>query len=70
MNQYYGSCVALKDYFYAFWSGFNYNYDTAQSTKDKVDRAKKYAAAAKKYEDDGMPTTAEIEIKKIIPILL
>ena len=63
------SCISLKDYFYSFWSGFTYNSDTAQSTKDKVDRAKKYAIQAKQYEDNDMPVNAEIEIKKIVPAL-
>ena len=43
--------------------------DTAQYIKDKVERAKKYAAQAKTYEDDNMPYSAEIEIKKIVPSL-
>lgn len=63
------SCITLKDYFYEFWSDFNYNYDTAQYIKDKVDRAKKYAAQAKQYENDNMPATAEAEIKKVVPSL-
>ena len=69
VNQYYGSCVSLKDYFYSFWEGFSCTYVTAQDIKDKVERAKKYAAKAKQYEVDNMPVSAEPEIKKIVPIL-
>ncbi len=63
------SCTAVKDYFYSFWSGFDYNWGTPKYIKDKVDRAKKYAEKAKQYEDDYMPASAETEIKKIVPEL-
>lgn len=69
VNKYFWSCTSLKDYFYAFWSDFNCPYDTANYIKEKVERAKKYAAQAKKYEDDDMPHSAETEIKKIVPSL-
>ena len=62
-------CSALKDYFYDFWSGFSYSYDTAQYIKNKVDSAKKYAKKAKEYEDNDRPISAELEIKKIVPSL-
>lgn len=63
------SCTTLKDYFYRFWESFSYAYDVAQSIKDKVDLAKKRAKAAKEYENQNMPATAEAEIKKIVPSL-
>lgn len=63
------SCTALKDYFYMFWSDFACTYDSPQYVKDKVERAKKYAMAAKNYENNNMPATAESEIKKIVPVL-
>lgn len=63
------SCSALKDYFYNLWSGFNCTHDTAQYIKDMVESAKAHARKAKEYEDDGMPATAESEIKKIVPAL-
>ncbi|MBC6436159.1 nucleotidyltransferase [Nostoc sp. HG1] len=59
-------CSTLKDYFYEFWSGFNCSYDTAQYIKDKVISAKQYASKAKEYENNNMPTNAELEIKKIV----
>jgi len=62
-------CSSLNEYFYKFWSNFNYNYDTPQYIKDKVDRAKRYARNAQQYENDDMPYSAEKEIKKIIPVL-
>ena len=69
VGKYFWSCSTIKDYFYAFWSGFSYTNDTPQYIRDKVDRAKKYAVNAKKYEDDNMPFNAEHEIKKIVPEL-
>ncbi|NDY73111.1 nucleotidyltransferase [Desulfobacter hydrogenophilus] len=69
VNQFFGSCTTQKDYFYFFWSGFEYTYETAQYIKDKVDRAKRYAKQAKEYEYYGMSIAAETEIKKILPEL-
>lgn len=69
ISKYYLFCTSLKDYFYQFWSDFDANWSDSQSTKDKVARAKSYAANAKKYELREMPITAEAEIKKIIPEL-
>lgn len=69
VSQYFWSCSSLKDYFYAFWRNINYTNDTAQYIKDKVERAKDYAIQAKNYEDKNMPSTAEAEIKKIVPTL-
>ena len=69
VNKYFWSCTSLKDYFYAFWSDFNCSPNTANYIKEKVERAKKYAAQAKKYEDEGMAYAAETEIKRIVPSL-
>jgi len=62
-------CSTLKDYFYEFWSGFTYTYDTAQYIKNMVENAKSHAKKAKEYEDTNMPVNAELEIKKIVPSL-
>jgi Second Messenger Oligonucleotide or Dinucleotide Synthetase domain len=69
VNRSFLGCSNLRDYFYEFWSGFNYSYDTAQYIKDKVNSAKQYASKAKEYENNNMPTYAELEIKKIVPSL-
>lgn len=69
VGKYFWSCSALKDYFYAFWEGVSCTYDTAQYIKDMVESAKQHAIKAKKYEDEGMPISAEAEIKKIVPEL-
>ena len=67
VDNFFYSCNTLRDYFYQLWSGFNYDYNTAQYIKDMVDSAKEHARKAKEYEDDDMPISAESEIKKIVP---
>ena len=67
VGSYFWGCSSLKDYFYQFWLDFECSLDVPQSTKDKVSRAKKYAAQAKEYEEKDMPISAEDEIKKIVP---
>lgn len=69
VSQSYWFCSTLREYFYDFWENFEADYSSSQSTKDKVNRAKKNAVQAKKYESDGMPISAESEIKKIVPSL-
>ena len=69
VNKSFYSYSSLKDYFYEFWSDFSCLYNTPQYIKDKVERAKKYAIQAKKYEEYIMPVHAENEIKKIVPSL-
>lgn len=69
VDRYFYSSTSLKNYFYEFWEGFNANYDVAQTTKDKVARAKRIAQNAKQYEADGMEYSAESEIKRLIPEL-
>lgn len=69
VGQSYYFCKSLSDYFYEFWSNFNYNYDDSQATKNLVDNAKKYAKSAKDNENAGYAVTAENEIKKIVPAL-
>lgn len=69
VNQNYWLCSSINEYFYSFWSFFDYTYDTALYIKEKVDRAKSYAQKARDYENDGMPLSAESEIKKIVPEL-
>lgn len=69
VQQYYYPTTALKDLFYQFWSGIGYSYSTAQWVKDRVDLAKKRTANAQAYETNNQPGSAEIEIKKVIPVL-
>ena len=69
VNKYFYQCTSLRDYFYAFWDDFNCTYDSPQYIKDMIITAKKYAKNAKDNEAAGYTTTAEQEIKKIVPAL-
>jgi len=69
ISRYFLSCSSFSDYFYSFWSEFNCPDSASLATKDKVTAAKKYAQNAKDYETAGYATTAEDEIKKIVPTL-
>lgn len=65
-NSYWG-CNNLKDFVYSTFDKLSYNYDAPQVYKNKVDRAKKIIAKAKKDEADNMPYTAQLEIEKLFP---
>jgi hypothetical protein len=73
VNRLFWEGSTLKDYFYEFWSGFTYTYDTVQyNIENMVENAKSHAKKAKEYEDTNMPFNAELaelEIKKIVPSL-
>lgn len=58
-------CSNLKEYFYSAVEGLQtYNLPLYKSAK--VDSLKQIVANTKKYEADGLPYTAETEIKKAI----
>jgi len=60
-------CTSLEDYFYSFWEGYNYAYNTAEYIKNMVDSAKQSAKIAKAHQNNNQPTLAELEIRKIVP---
>lgn len=62
------NCTNLNDYFYAFWEHISAT-SNSQTVNAKVDKAKKYALKAKEYERTGFASSAETEIKKIVPEL-
>lgn len=62
----YWLCSNLKEYFYDAVEGLQ-TWALPQYKKDKVDKLKEIIAKTKQYERDGMPYTAESEIKKAIP---
>lgn len=64
----YWSCYNLKEYFYSAMESLSTR-NLASYKADKVDRAKKIVSDTKDYESSNMPTSAELEIKKIIPEL-
>lgn len=58
-------CSNLKEYFYSAVEGLS-TWSLPDYKKTKVENLKSIIANTKKYEADGMPVTAETEIKKII----
>lgn len=66
-NQYFFLCSTVRDYFFSCVENLGLDWNSAQWRKDKLNRAKKIVAEAKQYEADGMPASAEQEVKKLIP---
>lgn len=56
-----------KDYLLSTFDKADLNWDSAQWRKDKLARAKQLVANVRAYEKRDMPSSAEIEIKKLIP---
>ncbi len=54
-----------KDYLFAIFDNLGTNYSNAQWVNDEITRAKNIVSAVKQYERDGMPVSAETEIKKL-----
>lgn len=59
----------FKDYVYAGVNALSYGLFSPQNLKDRVDRAKRIVAEAKRLEAEGYPGSAELEIKKLFPPL-
>lgn len=66
-SKYYYNSTNLKDYFFEYMLGMNVSSFKYQTTKDKVEKAQKIIRQTKDYEAQGMPVSAESEIKKLIP---
>lgn len=64
--QFYG-VSNLRDYLFIAVDNLYLSNEQAQWRKDKLARAKEIVANVRKYERDGMPVTAEAEVKKLIP---
>lgn len=60
-------CTNQKDYLFTVFDNLQVVYVEAQRHKDKVTRAKQIVQNVRDYERQGMPVTAESEIKKLIP---
>jgi len=67
-NSYYG-CINLKEYIFKCIDNIQYNYGAPQYLKNAIDNAKNTVNNVRYYERTGYLTTAENEIKKIIPEL-
>jgi sensor histidine kinase YesM len=57
----------IKDYLVTVFMNLSYSWSTSQTTKDKVDRAKRIISTMVSYENAGRYSHAEEEIKKLIP---
>jgi Second Messenger Oligonucleotide or Dinucleotide Synthetase domain len=60
-------CSNIKDYFYDAVASLPSGWDRAANKRQRIERFKEIVAKAKQLEQDGMPYSAEIEIKKAIP---
>jgi hypothetical protein len=65
----YGSSGALQKYFFEAVNDLREDYGMAQWKIDAIRRAKEIVRETKKLEEDGYPSLAEAEIKKLIPEL-
>lgn len=63
----YGACINQTQYLLNVFDNLSpYSIET-QWRREKVDRAKRIIATVRQYEQDGMPFSAEEEVKKLIP---
>tara|TARA_R100000027_G_C2245716_1_gene93209 strand:+ start:1412 stop:2014 length:603 start_codon:yes stop_codon:yes gene_type:complete len=66
-EKYFFSCTTVRDYLFCCIDDLSLSYTEAQWRKDKLQRAKDIVNKTKEYERDGMPYSAESEVKKLIP---
>ncbi|VBF49772.1 SMODS domain-containing nucleotidyltransferase [Burkholderia pseudomallei] len=57
--------TSQKDYFFAIIDNLSTMSSYSQRVNNEITRAKTIVASVRKYEKDGMPVTAENEIKKL-----
>ena len=63
----FSGCVNQKDYLFKVIDSMS-SYNDVQWRKEEIERAKKIVAQVRAYEKGGMPYSAEVEVKKLIPI--
>lgn len=64
--QYYYLATNQKEYLFSVFDKLSAN-ETAQWRNDRINRAKQIIAKVREHERDGMPYSAESEVKKLIP---
>ncbi|CAI1685037.1 SMODS domain-containing nucleotidyltransferase [Serratia liquefaciens] len=69
VNMSFYSCYSLRDYVYSAIDQLYISYLMPQWKIDAVGRLKKIKNLTQQYENDAMPLTAEVEIRKVIPNL-
>jgi hypothetical protein len=57
----------LKDYLFRVFKNLNAHSSTEQWRRDRIARAKDIVSNVQRLESEGMPYSAEQEIKKLIP---
>lgn len=60
-------CANQRDYLFMVFDNLSATNETVQWKKDKINRAKQIIAQVRDYESSGMPSSAETEVKKLIP---
>ena len=65
IDKWFFSCTNLRDYFYNAVEGLP-TYGKSIYNTTKINRLKNIVALAKRYEQNRMPISAEVEIKKEI----
>jgi predicted nucleotidyltransferase len=66
ISKWFFSCSNLKDYFYSAVAGLS-TFNLPDYKKNKVLSLQTKIQNTKNYENNGMPTSAEIELKKALP---
>ena len=67
VEQWFWNYSNQKDYLFTVIENLSIANETTQWRKDKISRAKTIVAEVKRLEKEGMPASAEIEVKKLIP---
>lgn len=67
VEQWFYGCSSPRDYLFSIIDKLSLSPSEAQWRKDRLQRAKDIVSATRKLEADGMPYSAESEIKKLIP---
>ncbi|MGC1308954.1 MAG: nucleotidyltransferase domain-containing protein [Phormidesmis sp.] len=62
------SCYNIKDYFFSAVERLPISYLKPQFAQNNIQKLKTTVAKAKEYELSGLPATAEVEVKKVIPV--
>ncbi len=60
----------LKDYVYTAFDNLGLDRNAAQWKKDQLARAKEIVNKTREFERQGLPETAEKEIKKLLPVIV
>lgn len=66
VDQWFFNCSNQKDYLFKVIDNLSAESATTQWRKDKIARAKAIVAEVRRLERDGMPASAEVEIKKLV----